>query len=154
LLSEFSAWILRTKKKSDGFMTGGIILAVVGGKLSEGINFSDDLGRCVIMVGMPYPNKKSVELQEKMNYLDATIGNGEGRRYYENLCMKAVNQSIGRAIRHKNDYALIVLLDQRYSRQSVISALPKWIGNETKIPNSFGEFMNEAKQFFAEKRGD
>lgn len=31
--------------------------------------------------------------------------------YYTNLCMKAVNQSVGRAIRHIGDYATIVLAD-------------------------------------------
>ena len=97
---------------------GAVLLAVVGGKMSEGINFSDDLGRCVVMIGLPYPNLHSPELKEKMSYLDRTVaGDTEGRRpgqvHYDNLCMKAVNQSVGRAIRHVNDYAAILFLDYR-----------------------------------------
>lgn len=83
-----------------GGRDGALLLCVVGGKMSEGINFSDHLGRCVVMVGMPYPNRYSAELAEKMRYLDAQAAASggsmpRGRDYYEGLCMKAVNQSIG-----------------------------------------------------------
>jgi hypothetical protein len=131
---------------------------VVGGKLSEGINFSDALGRCIvrsqtsvihvhpcenmsenfllvvvvvvllllvllvlllllllllllqIMVGMPYPNPHDPELLERQRFAVAQADGHEqaGRDYYERLCMRAVNQCIGRAIRHKDDYASIV----------------------------------------------
>ena len=113
--------------------SGALLMAVVGGKMSEGINFSDDLGRCVVMVGMPYPNLYSPELKEKMSFLNKTVGSVEGKQagqvcncshchrviakfqvHYENLCMKAVNQSVGRAIRHKGDYAAILFLDHRF----------------------------------------
>ncbi|PNI15785.1 LOW QUALITY PROTEIN: DDX11 isoform 1, partial [Pan troglodytes] len=115
-----------------GQVTGALLLSVVGGKMSEGINFSDNLGRCVVIVGMPFPNIRSAELQEKMTYLDQTLPRAPGqappgKALVENLCMKAVNQSIGRAIRHQKDFASIVLLDQRYARPPVLAKLPAWI---------------------------
>uniref|UniRef100_A0A3Q2DTL7 DEAD/H (Asp-Glu-Ala-Asp/His) box helicase 11 n=1 Tax=Cyprinodon variegatus TaxID=28743 RepID=A0A3Q2DTL7_CYPVA len=123
-------------------LTGAILFSVVGGKMSEGINFSDDLGRCVVMVGMPYPNIKSPELQEKMSYLDKHLphshGRSPGQALVENLCMKAVNQSIGRAIRHRGDYSSIVLCDRRYARPATLSKLPTWIKDRTTTHSSFG----------------
>ena len=41
--------------------------------MSEGINFSDDLGRCIVMIGLPYPNLYSAELKEKINYLNTNM---------------------------------------------------------------------------------
>lgn len=33
-----------------------VLICVIGGKLSEGINFADDLARTVIVFGLPYPS--------------------------------------------------------------------------------------------------
>ncbi|NWU94568.1 DDX11 helicase, partial [Upupa epops] len=136
--------------QAGGQMTGALLLSVVGGKMSEGINFSDDLGRCVIMVGMPYPNIKSPELQEKMAWLDKTMpratGQAPSKALIENLCMKAVNQSIGRAIRHQKDFASILLLDHRYARPATFNKLPQWIRERTQVKPSFGSAFAELRK--------
>jgi chromosome transmission fidelity protein 1 len=82
------------------------LLAVVGAKLSEGLNFSDNLARAVVVVGLPFANMGSVELKERMRFVkeldennramsNSGKGKDAGMELYENLCMKAVNQSIG-----------------------------------------------------------
>ncbi|KAJ3149845.1 DEAD H (Asp-Glu-Ala-Asp His) box helicase 11 [Geranomyces michiganensis] len=151
MLSEYSVAV--NASKLAGVASGGAVLfAVMGGKMSEGINFSDDLGRLVIVVGMPFPNLRSPELQEKMRYIqtrgapcsDFPEPLTTANEYYENLCMKAVNQSIGRAIRHKDDYASIVLLDQRFSHGRIRKKLPGWIRDAgIKDPTSFGQVVAE-----------
>jgi Rad3-related DNA helicase len=139
-----------SKQTTSGTSGGGgaLLFCVVGGKMSEGINFSDDLARGVAVVGLPYPNPSDPELVERMAYLDrraavavasASSASSQmnissilplvsGREYYENITIRAVNQAIGRSIRHANDYAVIVLLDGRYSQHRIKSKLPGWIG--------------------------
>ncbi|CAH2013425.1 unnamed protein product [Acanthoscelides obtectus] len=130
---------------------GALLFSVVGGKLSEGLNFSDDLGRCVVVVGLPYPNVKAVDLKEKMAYLDRTEGSGAGQKFYENQCMKAVNQCIGRAVRHRNDFAAVLLLDERYNRMSVKNALPNWIKRSLKTCE-YEESFKQITQFFTRRK--
>ncbi|KAJ3105385.1 ATP-dependent DNA helicase chl1 [Phlyctochytrium planicorne] len=107
-------------------LSGAVLFSVVGGKLSEGINFSDDLARAKYCT--------SGEL-------------------LENLCMRALNQAIGRAIRHKDDYAAIYLMDNRFLSPNIKGKLPTWIRSSgVKIPNRFDEITNESKQFFQRLR--
>ena len=84
---------------------GALLLAVVGAKLSEGLNFSDELARMVMVVGLPFPNLGSAELQERLKHADRVAGaatpknsmyGAAGKELYENMCMNSVNQSIGR----------------------------------------------------------
>ncbi|KZT56338.1 DNA repair helicase [Calocera cornea HHB12733] len=139
--------------------TGGALLfAVVGAKLSEGLNFSDSLARAVVVVGLPYANLGSAELKERMKYVrDVAVSAGVGGRdagmeLYENLCMKAVNQSIGRAIRHKNDWAALILLDKRYASPGIRRKLPRWIDQELQDTSSFGAAVKHLGAFYRGKR--
>jgi chromosome transmission fidelity protein 1 len=127
-----------------------MLFCVMGGKLSEGINFSDDLARCVVVIGMPYPDGRDQVLQEKLKFADLVEGDAQaGKRLYEAMCMRTVNQCIGRAIRHVNDYATIVLLDRRYSQQRVRCQLPKWLSNEIHHSLAFHEIKSKLKNFFS-----
>lgn len=66
--------------------------------------------------------------------------------------MKAVNQSIGRSIRHKNDYAVILLLDSRYTnRQNIQSSLPNWIGSQLVVHEKFANAFSDIRNFFKNK---
>ena len=118
------------------------------------------------MIGLPYPNPKDPELMEQMSYISKTARSNAmglhekhidaGRDFYENLCMKAVNQSIGRSIRHKDDFASIVLIDRRFHSQHIRNRLPKWIlariqsGNATA--DAFGTAYLELVRFYKLKK--
>ncbi|ALC48501.1 CG11403 [Drosophila busckii] len=133
--------------------SGALLLSVVGGKLSEGLNFADNLGRGVIVVGLPYPNRNSPELQERMRHLDATLAAGAGSEYYENLCMKAVNQCIGRSVRHIRDYACVYLLDERYASAKIQQKLPAWIAHQLVVASGgFGNVQASTVRFFKSKQ--
>jgi chromosome transmission fidelity protein 1 len=105
---------------------GALLCCVIGGKMSEGINFSDNLARSVIVVGMPYPDSRDAILQEKLKYAEHALP-GSSSSVYESMCMKAVNQCVGRSIRHAGDYASILLLDARYGAARVLTQFPEWI---------------------------
>ena len=143
--------------------------------MSEGINFSDSLGRCVVIVGLPFPNIMSAEWRAKIKYIeDSTIerlkssssgslspqelnvrGKEQGREYYENACMRAVNQSIGRAIRHKGDYASILMIDKRFANQRIKAKLPGWIREglvADTADKNFGQLMGTLSGFYRSKR--
>lgn len=131
---------------------GAILFCVIGGKLSEGINFSDELARCVVVVGLPYPDSRDPVLQMKLQYTDSIRPNSNASgELYEAMCMKAVNQSIGRAIRHINDYAAIVLLDQRYSRPKTLQLLPGWISRQISCCDHFSVVQEKLTAFFQTK---
>ncbi|KAF4519675.1 hypothetical protein B566_EDAN016765 [Ephemera danica] len=122
----------RTKKyeKENFSGAGAALFAVVGGKMSEGINFKDDMGRCVVV----------------------NIGPSQGELYYEALCMKQVNQCIGRAVRHIGDYASMVLLDTRYRREKTKQSLPMWVRKQLQVCDTFQMARDSLAKFYSSMR--
>jgi chromosome transmission fidelity protein 1 len=70
----------------DAKLSGAFLLSVVGGKMSEGINFANEMTRCVMVVGLPYPDITDPELKEKMSALHAMAARNKssilGQYYY------------------------------------------------------------------------
>eukprot|EP00959_Pyramimonas_sp_CCMP1952_P429331 8991745-Pyramimonas_sp.AAC.1 len=50
---------------------------------------------------------------------DSSVPCLTGDQWYVQSAMRAVNQAVGRVIRHRNDYGAIILADERFSAQSL-----------------------------------
>ncbi|OHT02808.1 helicase [Tritrichomonas foetus] len=124
---------------------GAALLAVCRGKMSEGLDFADEFARCVLVVGIPYPNATDYKVQFKKEWLDKKKL-GMGSKWYSESAIRAVNQAIGRAIRHKNDYAAIILFDNRYL--GLQANLSKWIQPSIHNIKSWDDMITELKNFY------
>ncbi|KAK9722683.1 DEAD 2 [Popillia japonica] len=131
---------------------GAIFMGVCRGKVSEGLDFADMNGRAVMIIGLPYPPLKDPKVILKQRYLDICHAKDKqflrGEDWYSLEATRAVNQAIGRVIRHKDDYGAIILLDNRFSSAVVKSQMSKWLRNRIEIVSNFGAGMRDLKLFF------
>jgi len=105
---------------------GAIFLSVARGKVAEGIDFDRHYGRAVVMYGVPYQYTLSRILRARLEYLRETFQIKES----DFLSFDAVRQAaqcVGRVIRSKADYGLMVFADKRYNSQDKRGKLPGWI---------------------------
>jgi chromosome transmission fidelity protein 1 len=58
-----------------------------------------------------------------------------------------VNQAIGRAIRHRNDWSAIILLDARFGQPSAQQLLPAWIRGRLEVAPTFGSALKAVAGF-------
>eukprot|EP00026_Physarum_polycephalum_P014793 Phypoly_transcript_15348.p1 GENE.Phypoly_transcript_15348~~Phypoly_transcript_15348.p1 ORF type:complete len:295 (+),score=37.20 Phypoly_transcript_15348:87-887(+) len=136
--SDFSG-VLAQYYRAAASPRGAVLLAVCRGKASEGVDFTDHFARAVIVVGIPYPSVKELRILLKRNYNDqhcAENGLLDGKSWYQLQAFRALNQALGRCIRHRHDYGSIILIDDRFTEQNVVSKLSKWVrGNVRKEAN-------------------
>lgn len=148
LMSEFDD---KVRNPTDG-ATGAMLFAVCRGKASEGIDFADMHGRAVIITGLPFPPKNDPKVSAKINYLDQQKRNRpnslNGQEWYIQQSSRAVNQAVGRVIRHKDDFGAVIFMDKRFSFRSNVDELPKWARGFAKVNEQFGSGLRELSQFF------
>jgi len=117
---------LTNYKKACDSGKGGLFLSVARGKVSEGINFDRHYGRCVVLFGVPFQYTQSHTLRARMEYLRTHYQIREAD-FLNFDAIRQASQCVGRVIRSKVDYGLMVFADSRYARSDKLKKLPKWI---------------------------
>lgn len=131
---------------------GAVFLAVCRGKASEGIDFANQKARAVVITGLPYAPKFDPRVHLKTKYLDAQKHTKyeklTGNAWYSQQATRAVNQAVGRVIRHRMDYGAIILCDERFAYESQRSGLSKWLQSKWHVCSNFGEANKELIDFY------
>ncbi|XP_068605781.1 regulator of telomere elongation helicase 1 [Brachionichthys hirsutus] len=142
-------------KVNDPVSRGGSFFAVCRGKASEGLDFADGFGRGVVITGLPFPPKMDPRVILKMQFLDEMNSKKtpemkylSGQQWYRQQAFRAVNQAIGRVIRHKEDYGAIFLCDERFKGLDARKQLPSWLRPHVRLHDSFGNLVRDVSQFF------
>jgi len=123
--------------------SGAILLAVIGGSFSEGIDLPGLL-RMVIIVGLPL-QRPDLETKSLIEYFDKKFGKGWDYGYLFPAFTKTV-QAAGRCIRSEKDKGVIVFLDERYSWNNYYRCFPlSW---DIKVSLAYKELI---ENFFSKK---
>ena len=95
-------------------------------QVSEGINFDRHYGRAVVMFGVPFQYTLSHVLRARLEFLQTHYQIREAD-FLNFDALRQTSQCVGRVIRSKTGYGLMILADSRYNRHEKRSKLPKWI---------------------------
>jgi DNA excision repair protein ERCC-2 len=95
--------------------TGNAVLfSVIGGRISEGIDFPAEQLELIIIVGIPYP-KPTARQKALEYYYDMKFKKGwEYAIFYPTI--RKLLQTIGRLIRSEDDRGIVLILDKRAPR--------------------------------------
>lgn len=128
---------------------GAVFLSIARGKVSEGIDFSHHYGRAVILFGIPYQYTKSVVLQQRLEYLRRQFDIKDSD-FLTFDAIRSAAQCLGRVLRSKQDWGIMVLADRRYNNESKSSKLPPWIRSFLTTENSnlsIDEAVSKMREF-------
>jgi DNA excision repair protein ERCC-2 len=102
-----------------------LLFGVMGGSLSEGVDYPENVLKGIIVVGIPL-EKPNLETNARISFYEKKFGNkGKDYAYIIPAIIRAV-QAAGRAIRSEKDKAVIVFMDKRYKWRIYSSILEQF----------------------------
>ncbi|KAI8549287.1 hypothetical protein RHMOL_Rhmol06G0014000 [Rhododendron molle] len=114
---------------------GAAFLAVCRGKVSEGLDFSDENARAVIIVGIPFPNINDIQIAQKKKYNDTYKSSRNllsGSEWYCQQTFRALNQAA----------------DERFREERNRTYISKWLRKSIRQYDSFDKSLEELQSFF------
>jgi len=112
--SELMDLVTEFKSCGEGNGNGAALFSVMGGRISEGMDFPAEQLEIAVIVGIPYP-KPTARQRGLQNYYDQKFGKGWEYTVQAPAARKML-QAIGRLIRNENDRGVAVILDKRAPR--------------------------------------
>ena len=115
-MSQSNLMDLVTDFKKSGLENGNCatLFSVIGGRISEGMDFPAEQLEIAVIVGIPYP-KPTARQRGLQRYYDLRFN--KGWEYTVNApAARKLMQSIGRLIRNENDRGVAIILDRRAPR--------------------------------------
>jgi DNA excision repair protein ERCC-2 len=112
--SELMGLVTDFKSCGDGNGNSAAMFSVMGGRISEGMDFPAEQLEIAILVGIPYP-KPTARQRGLQNYYDQKFGKGFEYAVQAPAARKML-QAIGRLIRNENDRGVAIILDKRAPR--------------------------------------
>ncbi len=126
-------------------MRGAALFGVLSGKLSEGVDYSDNVLNALVCVGLPLP-PPSARQDALLEYYAKKFDRSRAWKYASlQPAVNSVLQALGRPIRKKEDRAIIVLLEKRMLENRVIRCMPEMQKMQTSNPARTAE---RVKAFF------
>lgn len=112
-----------------------LLIATMTGRFAEGADFPGRTLEGIFLVGIPF-DKINLRTKLYLKYYKEIYGKEKGRYYaYVIPALIRASQSLGRALRSKEDKALFILGDERYKRKSYFELLPEYVKNGIEIIN-------------------
>jgi DNA excision repair protein ERCC-2 len=115
---------LFTQMTRDHGSYRAMLWGVQAGSLSEGMDYSGNALKTIIVVGLPLV-PPSLFVDQLIGYYSRKFGRERGRMYaYVYPAVNKVHQAAGRGIRSEKDMGIIVLMDKRFREPVYKDCLP------------------------------